>query len=125
MVCMLIGVVRHFHRVAIALTRELGKLAYFASNQNSPAMSTLNRRPEDRQRNGACDVGWCVAGPDCYRSEAFAEDLTAAPSPSALAPLAAPRGVSISISPSASASRASWSLLGASLAALLGASTPR
>jgi hypothetical protein len=84
-------------------------------------MSTLNHRPEDRQRNGACDVGWCVAGPDCYRSEAFAEDLTAAPSPSALAPLAAPRGVS----PSPSASRASWSLLGASLAALLGASTPR
>jgi hypothetical protein len=82
-------------------------------------MSTPTHRPEDRQRNGACDVGWCAAGPDIYRSEAFAEDLTAPPAGTVVALLAA--------QPQATpaGARAGWSLLGVSLAALLGASTPR
>jgi hypothetical protein len=116
---MLIGVVRHFHRVAIVLTRMAGIVVHFELSPTRPVMSTPTHRPEDRQRNGACDVGWCAAGPDIYRSEAFAEDLTAPPSGTALTLLAT--------QPPASpmATRAGWSLFGVSLAALLGASTPR
>ncbi len=86
-------------------------------------MSTFTPRPEDRQRNGACDVGWPASGPECYRSEAFAEDLSAPPTGTSLALLAKPQKAAAAATPGAW--RASWSLFGVSLAALLGASTPR
>jgi hypothetical protein len=47
-----------------------------------------SHRPEDRQRNGACDVGWAQTAPMCFRSEAFAEDLAATPSGVAMPPRA-------------------------------------
>jgi hypothetical protein len=37
------------------------------------------RRPEDRQRSGDHDLRWAETAPACFRSEAFAEDLTHAP----------------------------------------------
>jgi hypothetical protein len=128
MVDMLIGAVTHFHRVAITLTCQASKLMKLSVDQYSHATSPTSpaspmsppiTRPEDRQRNGACDVGGFATGPECYRSEAFAEDLSTGPADTPPALFATKRAVT------ATSSRAGWSLLGVSLATLLGASGSR
>ena len=67
-------------------------------------MDTRLVHPEDRRRDGGCDIGRGCGGEDsdtvpaCYRSEAFAEDLSQADRPllsparqGRTTPLAAPR----------------------------------
>ena len=65
----------------------------------------LQARPEDRCRRGSLDAEGLAELPNCWRSEAFAEDLPDAPvEPAAAAPTFLPRA----LRPRAGQSLAPW-----------------
>ena len=67
-------------------------------------------RPEDRRRAGGALCEWSDTLPQCWRSEGFAEDLSAAAEP----PIQRHKGAA------GAATAATLPLLGAGMAALLG-----